>query len=175
MSAFFLALAAALQSTSPAASPPPVDCKDANHSAFDFWIGDWDVAPTGSKTVIARSQVEKIVGCAISENYVQTLGPQGKKIDYRGRSISTFDPAPGHWHQFYVDSGGNVSNLRGGIVDGSMVFNTQKGNVQTRMTLTRNADGSVRQSGATSTDGKTWTPGFDFTYRSRGADPAPSS
>ena len=35
-----------------------------------------------------------------------------------------------------------------------------------RMTYSRNADGSVRQFGEQSTDdGKSWEPSFDFTYR----------
>jgi len=35
-----------------------------------------------------------------------------------------------------------------------------------RMTYTQGADGSVRQAGQASKDGgRTWTPGFDFTYR----------
>jgi hypothetical protein len=34
-----------------------------------------------------------------------------------------------------------------------------------RMTFTRNSDGSVRQFGEVSSDGQTWTPEYDFTYR----------
>ena len=166
MSFISIALAIALQSAAPAA-PPPLDCNDADHRAFDFWVGDWDVSPTGSKTVIARSRIEKIVGCAISETFEQTVGPKGQKIDYRGRSISTFDPAAKGWQQLYVDSAGNVSLLRGGVVDRSMVLKAQKGAATNRMTFTANADGSVRQSGATSADGTIWTPTFDFTYRPR--------
>jgi hypothetical protein len=36
-----------------------------------------------------------------------------------------------------------------------------------RMSYSKNADGSVRQSGEQSTDeGKSWSPSFEFTYRS---------
>ena len=164
-----MVLAAALQTApvTPAAPPPKINCSDADHRGFDFWIGDWDVVPTGSKTVIAHSRIKKIAGCAISETYDQTVGPGGKPMDYHGRSISTFVPAAGNWQQFYVDSGGTVAHLTGGVVNGAMVFQSTVGTATNRMTLNRNADGSVRQQGETSTDGKTWHSTFDFTYRPR--------
>jgi len=169
---FLFFLASAAQTPPPAIpAPPPIDCNDSDHRAFDFWIGDWDVSPTSSKTVIAHSRIEKVVGCAISETYDQSLGPKGKPVDYHGRSISSYVPATKNWRQFYVDSGGTVSTLDGGIVDGAMVFHTKAGPVTNRMTLKANADGSVRQHGEGSTDGKTWTPSYDFTYRRRTATP----
>ena len=47
-------LAAALMQ----ATPAPVDCSDTDHQAFAFWVGDWDVSPTGTETVVARSAQE---------------------------------------------------------------------------------------------------------------------
>ena len=42
----------------------------------------------------------------------------------------------------------------------------------TRMTYTRNTDGSVRQFGEQSTDqGHVWAPAFDFTYRPHAGSP----
>lgn len=166
MSFIVLLLAAAQTPT-----PPRVDCNDADHRAFDFWIGDWDVSPTGSPTVVAHSRIEKIVGCAISETYDQTVGPGGKPVNYHGRSISSYVPADKNWRQFYVDSGGSANTLTGGIVDGRMVFQSKAGPITNRMTLEANADGSVRQHGDGSLDGKTWTPSYDFTYRRRTAAP----
>lgn len=172
MGYFALLLALALQTSPPAPpKPPPVDCNDADHRAFDFWIGDWDVSPTGSATVIAHSKIEKIVGCAISETYDQHLGPKGKPANYHGRSISSYVPADKGWRQFYVDSGGTASTLTGGIVEGAMVLTTKAGPVTNRMTLKASADGSVRQHGESTMDGKTWSPSYDFTYRHRAATP----
>ncbi|MDB5679017.1 hypothetical protein [Sphingomonas bacterium] len=164
-----LLLAAAPQTTPPPA-PPKVDCSDADHRAFDFWIGDWDVSATGSPGVIAHSRIEKIVGCAISETYDQTIGPGGKPTDYHGRSISSYVPADKGWRQFYTDNGGAASTLTGGVAGGAMVLTSRLGPVTNRMTVKPNTDGSVNQRGDFSTDdGKTWKPAYDFTYRKRAA------
>lgn len=160
-----LLLAAAPASTPPPApAPPKVDCTDADHRAFDFWVGDWDVF--AGNTRIAHSRIERIVGCAISETFDQQVGPAGKPIDYHGRSISAFDPIAKHWQQYYVDSGGTAATLTGGIEHGAMVLISRIGPVTNRMTVKPLADGSVNQRGESSTDdGKTWAASYDFVYR----------
>ncbi|MGN6819772.1 MAG: hypothetical protein ACTHJR_13985 [Sphingomonas sp.] len=168
MNLIALMLAAAPPQTAPPAppKPPKVDCADADHRAFDFWIGEWDVFAAGSTHPVAHSRIEKIVGCAISETFDQFIGPGGKPIEYQGRSISAFVPADKGWRQYYVDSDGAAATLTGGIVNGSMVLVSRNGPVTNRMTVKRNPDGSVSQRGDFSTDdGKTWSPGYDFTYR----------
>lgn len=165
--ALLLAMAQTSPTTPPPLRPPPVDCTDADHRAFDFWIGDWNVSATGSDVVIAHSRIEKLVGCAISETFNQTIGPKGQPLNYHGRSISSYVPLERRWRQFYVDSGGTAATLDGGPVDGAMVLLAKAGPVTNRMTVSANADGSVRQRGESSTDGTTWTPGYDFTYRRR--------
>ena len=169
MSLFALLLAAAAPQTSPPPAPPKppkIDCTDPDHRAFDFWIGEWDVFAAGSTNPVARSRIEKIVGCAISETFDQFTGPGNKPIDYHGRSISAYVSADKGWRQYYVDSSGTAATLTGGIVDGAMVLVSKNGPVTNRMTVKANADGSVDQRGEFSTDdGKTWSPGYDFTYR----------
>ncbi|MDI6623866.1 MAG: hypothetical protein QME55_03980 [Brevundimonas sp.] len=163
--------AAALQ-TAPAPAPPPaIDCADADHSAFNFWIGDWDVSATGTETVVARSVISSTAGgCAIEEDYRQTVGPGGVATTYHGVSFSAFDARRGGvWRQFYMDSGGSVTVFEGGLRGDAMVLEApgRGGGVQ-RMTVSPQADGSVRQRGESTTDGgASWTPGYDFTYRRR--------
>ncbi|MEQ7156316.1 hypothetical protein [Brevundimonas aurifodinae] len=165
-----LTLIAALQ-TAPVAPPAPIDCSDPDHRAFDFWLGDWDVRQTGSEAVVAHSVISSTAGgCAIEEDYRQTVGPGGAPLTYHGVSFSVFDARRGEvWRQFYIDSGGGVTVFEGGVGDGAMVLvaSGQPGAMQ-RMTVAAQADGSVRQQGESSTDGgATWTPGYDFTYRRR--------
>ena len=165
--ALLLALAQSPTTAPPPPAPPKVDCGDADHRVLDFWIGDWNVAPTGSEVVVARSRIEKIAGCAISETFDQSIGPGGKPMSYQGRSISSYVPADSNWRQFYVDSGGTAATLTGTVVGGAMIFLSRNGPVQNRMTISANADGSVRQKGEFSTDAKSWAPSYDFTYRRR--------
>ena len=169
-------LALALQTappaqTSPPPQPVPIDCTDADHSAFNFWLGDWDVS-TRSGVVVATSTISSIAdGCGIEENFYQTVGPGGVVASYRGASYSIFDaPGGGKWRQFYVDNAGSVTIFEGGMVDGAMVLIAPGGpGVVQRMIVAPQSDGSVRQTGATSRDGgATWsTGGYDFTYRRR--------
>jgi hypothetical protein len=172
-----IALFAALLQTAPAppqaAAPPAIDCTDARHTAFDFWLGDWEVRPTGTDVVVATSVISRAAGgCAIEENYHQTMNRAGGPIDYRGQSLSVFDQANGgKWRQFYISSGGSVTAFEGHAVDGAIVLDAPgAGGAMQRMTVAPQADGSVRQWGQTSTDGgRTWSAaGYDFTYRRRG-------
>jgi len=172
MSLIALLLAAAAPQTSPPPAPPKVDCNDADHRALDFWIGDWDVYAAGSDYPVAHSRIERIVGCAISETFDQSTGPNGKPIDYHGRSISAYVPAgamgAGSWRQYYVDSGGAAATLTGGISDGAMILLSRNGPITNRMTLKPGKNGEVSQRGEFSTDdGKTWNLGYDFTYAPR--------
>jgi hypothetical protein len=172
-------LFAALLQTAPAASaqaapppqPAPIDCADADHSAFNFWVGDWDVRQSGTDMVVARSVISPTAGgCAIEEDYRQTVGPGGVPATYHGVSFSSFDARRGGvWRQFYTDSNGAVTVFEGGMRDGSMVLEApgRPGAIQ-RMTVSPLPDGSVRQRGESTTDGgATWRPGYDFTYRRR--------
>lgn len=164
MSPIALLLAAATPQTAPPPAPPKVDCNDADHRALDFWIGDWDVFAKGSDKPVARSKIEKIVGCAISETFDQSIGRNGKPLAYKGRSISAYVPADKGWRQYYVDSGGTAATLTGGVTDGAMIFLSTNGPVTNRMTL-KPMGSAVSQRGEFSTDnGKTWQPAYDFTY-----------
>jgi hypothetical protein len=167
-----LLLAAGAPQTTPPPAPPKTDCRDADHRALDFWIGDWDVYATGSDYPVAHSKIEKIVGCAISETFDQSTGPNGKPLDYHGRSISAYVPGgstgAGSWRQYYVDSGGAAATLAGGISNGAMVLLSRNGPVTNRMTLKPGKNGEVSQRGEFSTDdGKTWTLAYDFSYAPR--------
>ncbi len=159
-----------LQQATPATPASPPRCDTPEYSQFDFWVGEWDVYPSGSENKVADSKIEKLYyGCAIRENWMPL-----NKIN--GGSLNTYDPQTERWHQLWIGSSPGRVQFEGGLVDGSMVLTgywgkDPQGNVSmTRMTYTLQEDGSVRQFGQSSSDhGVTWSTSFDFIYRPKAA------
>ena len=138
-----------------------------NHD-FDFWVGDWEVTNQANGKLAGRNQVElKHGGHVLVENYT-TPGA------YTGMSVNAYDVAAKRWHQCWVDNGGGVLDLYGGLVAGKMVLTGETplpggGRQLERIIWTPKADGSVRQHWEQSADaGKTWTTAFDGLYRKKG-------
>jgi hypothetical protein len=160
-----VALMAASQTSTPAptaATPPPstaAACTAPEHRQFDFWVGKWDVyGPKGR--LVAHSLIEKLYnGCGIRENWM----PFNNQT---GGSLNIYLPGEKHWEEFWIDSAGSRAIFKGGWNGNAMVIQGEWGGPLVRISYTPNADHSVRQFGEASTDnGKTWAPSFDFTYR----------
>ena len=156
------------------ASPtPPPTCTAPEHRQFDFWVGWWDVYPTGKDQVVAHSLIEKLYdGCTIRENW-----KPGSRMG--GGSLNAYRPEQKVWKQIWTDSGNSWGVFEGKFENGAMVLsgwwegaNGPGTKAFTRTTWTRNPDGSVRQFGeARSDDGKTWSAAFDFTYKKSASAP----
>ena len=158
-----LAGLAAAQAAAP--PPPPPACTAPEHRQFDFWVGRWDVYPTGTERLVAHSLIERLYNdCVIRENWMPLRGGGGS-------SLNSWRPQERIWRQTWTDSANNWVEFTGGIDGGAMVLTARASGANgaetlTRMTYTRGPGGSVRQAGAQSTDGgASWTPQFDFTYR----------
>jgi len=159
--------AIALAAPAFAQQPPANACTQPERSQLDFWVGHWDVYPTGATKLIAHSVIEKLyAGCAIRENWMPLSGTGGG-------SLSAWNPKTGKWHQTWMDSSGAIVQFEGGLTGDTMTIDGQWANVVApgkdgvvRMRYRRNPDGSVRQWGEVTQDGgKSWSPSFDFTYR----------
>jgi len=147
------------QQSAPATPPPAAPCAAAEFHQLDFWVGRWDVYPTGKGTLVAHSLIEKVYGCGIRENWMPLSNQPGG-------SLSVYVPGEKHWEQFWIDSSGARAFFTGSWDGKAMVISGKWGGPLVRMSYAKNADGSVRQWGDQSTDeGKTWAPNFDFTYR----------
>lgn len=157
------------------ANARPCDA-DPNFHAFDFWIGEWDVQPTGqprgpmgsgSSSTIER----QLDGCVIQENW-QPLGGVGA-----GKSFNMYNTTSKQWEQYYVDSRGTITRYTGAFhADGNLYYEAdQFGSTnKIRMTFFPQGKDQVRQLGHTSTDGgKTWAVSFDLTYLRKPAPKAP--
>ena len=165
-------LGAAVISASCAASAqapqnPPPACASAQHRQFDFWVGRWDVYPTGKDKLVAHSLIERLYdGCVIRENWMPLKGTEGG-------SLNTYDPEDKHWHQIWMDAANGRVAFDGDLQDAKMVLTGNWRGAVTpgqdglvRMTYSKVEAGAVRQFGEISTDkGKSWKPFFDFTYK----------
>jgi hypothetical protein len=167
-----IASGASAQAPSPPAAATPA-CTAPEHRQFDFWVGYWDVYPTGKDKLVAHSLIEKLYdGCAVRENWMPLKGTAGG-------SLNAYRPEGEIWRQTWTDSSNGWGVFEGTFENGAMILSgTWEGingpgtKAFTRTTWTRNADGSVRQFGeARSDDGKSWSPAFDFTYRKSASAP----
>lgn len=162
-------LLAALAPAVPAAAQSgPPRCATPEHRAFDFWAGEWDVfTPDGRQ---AGTNVISVVmgGCVLHERYQGGSG-------YHGESFNVYDASRGVWHQSWVDTGGLLLLLEGGLRNGAMVLegvtvDPEGEEILNRITWTPlDEDGSrVRQHWERSADGgQQWSTVFDGEYRRR--------
>jgi hypothetical protein len=143
---------------------------DTEFGEFDFWIGSWDVS-VASGEIAGQNQITKEQGgCVLVERWVGARGSTGISMNY-------FDRESGQWVQNWVGSSGSLIDIRGGLVEGSMVLEGEiqdlavGGGNKFRGTWTLLADGRVRQFFEESPDGgKTWKPWFEGFYTRREAN-----
>ena len=139
--------------------------RNAHAREFDFWIGDWDVYPTGGNQIVGSSKIEmEAGGCFILENWTAIGFPN------TGKSMNFVDPATNKWKQVWVGSGGAVTEYINGVYkDSIMEFesssNSPQGKMKIRFRFFNQGANQVRQFQESSTDdGKTWAVAYDLTY-----------
>lgn len=165
----FLAFSGLVLAAPAGAQERPQSCSTPEFRQFDFWLGEWEVfRPDGQRA--GTNHISRVMGgCVLHERYDGAGG-------YHGESFNIYDAGRGVWHQTWVDNGGTLLNLEGGLADGAMVLEgeTVGGDGSTtfhRITWSR-VEGHperVRQLWQSSTDGgSTWSVAFDGEYRPRG-------
>ena len=111
-----------------------------------------------------RNKIERVLdGCALLESWQSAAGP------YRGHSLNTFDARRGVWHQTWVDNGGLLLELDGGLEGARMVMRgetvSKEGALRHEIAWEPLEDGRVRQHWRISKDGgETWTDAFIGLY-----------
>jgi len=144
------------------APPPKTDCSAPEFRQFDFWLGAWRVTSRGKPAGTSRIE-SAMKGCAIVEHWTSAGGGQGTSLNFYDRRTTT-------WSQAWIDESGNALHLKGGLVAGRMILqsepqDTPKGRTVQRITWSREGDAAVRQLWETSSDGgRTWTVSFDGLY-----------
>ena len=139
---------------------------DPVYRQFDFWIGEWDVQPTGQARAPTGSGATSIIekqldGCVIQENWLPPGGVAGK-------SFNIYNRVTRQWEQYYTDARGTITLYKGVFKDdGNLYFEAEQfgSGQKIRMTFFNQGPSQVRQLGHISTDGgKTWQVTFDLTY-----------
>ncbi|HEY3933073.1 MAG TPA: hypothetical protein VGL65_00500 [Gemmatimonadales bacterium] len=160
----FVGVAARAQNPQPGAAPPNPCRADSNARRFDFWVGEWKVTASNTAVVVGHSQIVIVSGgCALLENWTAANGADGK-------SLNTYNPSLRHWEQFWVGSGGAVTEYRDSEWrDDTLVYLAHSispsGPYLQRLSFAPVDSNTVRQLGETSTDGgQSWTIGYDLYY-----------
>jgi hypothetical protein len=144
---------------------------DPRYREFDFWLGDWDVRPTGNAAAPpSRNTITlEYNGCIVHEHWQPAGGAGG------GESFNLFDRSFNEWRQTWVDATGGQHDYHGKREGKNMVFFAelppppgQTARAHTRMTFFHISPDTVRQFVEGSSDaGKTWTVNYDLTYTRR--------
>jgi ketosteroid isomerase-like protein len=139
-------------------------CTAPEYHQLDFWIGDWNAFDLASGSQDAHVRVDSILdGCVLHERYDGADG-------HRGESFSVYDVSRNVWHQTWVTNRGELLTIEGNMQDGAMALAGADLNAAGQDRRVRGdwkpADGGVRETAVTSTDGgKTWSPWFDLMFR----------
>ncbi len=139
---------------------------------FDFWIGEWNVYQTGTKSPqVGHSLVQNVAGeCLILENWT-ALGP----VPNTGKSMNYYDARTDKWEQIWMGSGPGLQKyIDGKYSEGAMKFIVDPTYLAPgpdgkkpigRFSFTNQGVNQVRQLQEQSVDdGKTWQVVYDLTY-----------
>ncbi|WP_273566199.1 hypothetical protein [Maribacter halichondriae] len=139
-------------------------CCSEDHTAFDFWIGEWEVTnPDG--TLGGKNNIDKIQdGCILRENWTGASGNTGTSTNFYNLKTK-------QWEQLWVDNSGTHIKLKGNRIGNQMILSSDEfthtdGKIYTnRITWTLNDDGSVRQLWELLQKEKVVNIAFDGLYR----------
>jgi hypothetical protein len=83
-------------------------CARAEYRQFDFWIGSWDVYPTGGRQLVAHSLIESVYNrCGLRENWMPL------KTQNSGGSLNIYVSGEKLWRQTWIDSSGARVDFKG--------------------------------------------------------------
>ncbi len=90
-------------------------CCDSLHQQFSFWEGDWTVYDSTDKVIGHNTLTLQEDSCVLREQWRGAGGSTGVSINY----YNTKDQL---WHQHWVDNSGGVLDLKGGLINGTMIL-----------------------------------------------------
>jgi hypothetical protein len=116
----------------------------AEASAFDFWLGRWEVRATDGTLIGHNTITKRDGGCSIQERWEGAGGSSGS-------STSFYLPSRKEWRQIWTGSSGTMFDITGEAgngtmhLEGTIEYVEPNHVVAFRGTWTEGADGRVRQ------------------------------
>jgi len=113
-------------------------------SAFDFWLGRWEVRATDGTLIGHNTITKRDGGCSIQERWEGAGGSSGS-------SLSFYLPSRKEWRQVWTGSSGTMFDITGEAgngtmhLEGSIEYAEPNRVVAFRGTWTEGPDGRVRQ------------------------------
>ena len=142
-------------------------CCTANHQAFDFWVGDWEVFQDDDTLVGTNKIIKDQDNCILRENWVSAKG------GFTGSSTNFYNKQSGQWEQLWIDNAGSHLHLRGNRIGNQMIMVTEEIPAQdtspyvNRITWTSNDDGTVTQLWEVLVDDKVTQIVFNGVYKKK--------
>ncbi|MEM7380651.1 MAG: hypothetical protein AAF361_05565 [Bacteroidota bacterium] len=140
-------------------------CCTEDHTAFDFWVGSWDVT-NADGTPAGKNTIEKVEnGCVLRESWKSAKGA------FTGSSVNFFNKQSKSWEQLWIDNRGSHLKLKGNRKDNKMILSsdefthTDGKTYINRITWTMNEDGTVRQLWEVLHEGEVASVAFDGLYK----------
>jgi hypothetical protein len=148
-------------------APPPAACESGeDFTAFDFWVGEWQVYTNDEKqTPLGTNSVTKHYGdCLIMERWQGADGSAGASINY-------YNNVTDEWRQVWISNGYSIDVAGGLDASGAMVLEgfiynyQQAAKTPFRGIWTPNEDGSVIQHfDIYNADDEDWNVWFEGRY-----------
>ncbi len=139
-------------------------CKyDPKFRELDYWIGEWDVYPTGGANLVGFSKIESVSqGCAILENWTSLINT------HEGKSLNYYNSEKGYWEQHWQGSLDDRQTFTKGILkENAMRFEfIDKEGLKGTLTFFKLDDNTVRQYSETQKEANgDLLPAYDLTYK----------
>ena len=164
VSVFLLVLMFSFNTT---AQSDDCSCCTTNHSAFDFWVGDWEVYQDDGTLAGTNKIFKDQDNCILRENWVSSNG------GFEGSSTNFYNKQKGQWEQLWIDNTGSHLHLRGNRIGNQMVMVSEEiprednAPYVNRITWTSNEDGTVRQLWEILVDDKVTQVVFNGVYKKK--------
>lgn len=145
MKTLFLILVSLLVVHSTMAQVEDCACCTKEHTAFDFWVGTWEVTLPNGAVAGTNTIVKEQDGCLLRENWTSA------NVQVTGTSLNFYNINTSQWEQVWIDNSGNPLKLKGNRIANQMILGSDPykqadgKEYRNRITWTVNKDGTVRQ------------------------------